>query len=341
MLRDGKSGLTKAVVMGPGQAILFYGRWSLGEGLSLSEVCNTMFTLTGAISLVGKQAQLYVNALTLQEGQWLIAQANTKWCVEARGPGCPCTCPPALLPLGFVAKMGPYQRWGSQVPMNACRSLGILTRCHIMTGAMHHNGDRTAVRGGRTYGLPCPCHLHLDWIMGLRVTRVQHQLLHQCHPGLIGLEAPDVHTMADTTGNLEAIWKSTCQTSRTRTQKMPSLIKVGIGLDSVSLHWVPGLHPSPLCYPLPRKLSRGVGEKFRERCHFGWHTWHTGWTLQQYQGLRYFEPGALSAANGWKGDSVGGASVKASPNPCGIIPRMLSTRPHHWVEVWPLLGWAA
>ena len=37
MLQDGKSGLTEAVVIGPGQAILFYGRQSLGEGLSLGE----------------------------------------------------------------------------------------------------------------------------------------------------------------------------------------------------------------------------------------------------------------------------------------------------------------
>ena len=56
MLHDGKSGLTGAVVMGPGQAILFYGRQSLGEGLSLDEACGTMFMLSGAISWVGKQA---------------------------------------------------------------------------------------------------------------------------------------------------------------------------------------------------------------------------------------------------------------------------------------------
>ena len=37
MLQDGKSGLTEAVVTGPGWAILFYGRQSLGERLSLGE----------------------------------------------------------------------------------------------------------------------------------------------------------------------------------------------------------------------------------------------------------------------------------------------------------------
>ena len=38
MVWDGKSSLTEAVVMGPGWAVLFYGWWSLGEGLSLGEV---------------------------------------------------------------------------------------------------------------------------------------------------------------------------------------------------------------------------------------------------------------------------------------------------------------
>ena len=37
MLCHCMTGLNEAVVMGPGRAILFYGRWSLGEGLSLGE----------------------------------------------------------------------------------------------------------------------------------------------------------------------------------------------------------------------------------------------------------------------------------------------------------------
>ena len=64
--------------MGPGRAILFYGRPSLGEGLSLGEAHDAMFTLPGAITWVGKQAQLNANALSLQEGQQMIAQAITK-----------------------------------------------------------------------------------------------------------------------------------------------------------------------------------------------------------------------------------------------------------------------
>ena len=52
MVQDGKAGLTEAAVTGPDQAILFYGWWSLGEGLSSGKVWDTVFTLSGAISWV-------------------------------------------------------------------------------------------------------------------------------------------------------------------------------------------------------------------------------------------------------------------------------------------------
>ena len=89
MLQDGKSGLTKAVVTGPARAVLFYGRWSQGEGLSLGKVRDAMFTLSGAIGWVGKSAHLNTHPLSLQEGHWVIALAITDWWVKARGPGCP------------------------------------------------------------------------------------------------------------------------------------------------------------------------------------------------------------------------------------------------------------
>ena len=69
MLQHGRAGLTKAVVMSPGRAILFYRRCSLGEGLSLGEVRDATFTLTGAGTWVGKLAHLSTNPLTIQEGQ--------------------------------------------------------------------------------------------------------------------------------------------------------------------------------------------------------------------------------------------------------------------------------
>ena len=85
----GRAGLTKAVVTGPGRAILFYGRHSLGEGLSLGKVRDAIFTLTGAGTWVGKLAHLVADPLTIQEGWWVIAQAITECQIGVRGPGHP------------------------------------------------------------------------------------------------------------------------------------------------------------------------------------------------------------------------------------------------------------
>ena len=76
---------------GPGRAVLFYGRWSLGEGLSLGKARDATFTLTGAGTWVGKLAHLAANPLTIWEGQWVITQAITKCWIGARGPGHPCS----------------------------------------------------------------------------------------------------------------------------------------------------------------------------------------------------------------------------------------------------------
>ena len=69
MLHYARTGLTKAVVMGPGRAILFYGRWSLGEGLSLGKARDAIFVLTGVGTWVSKPAFLATDPLTIQEGQ--------------------------------------------------------------------------------------------------------------------------------------------------------------------------------------------------------------------------------------------------------------------------------
>ena len=46
MLCHGRTGLTEAVVMGPGKAVLLYGRQSLEEGLSLGKVRDAAYTVT-------------------------------------------------------------------------------------------------------------------------------------------------------------------------------------------------------------------------------------------------------------------------------------------------------
>ena len=89
MLHHGRTSLTEAVVTGPGRAVLFYGRQSLREGLSLGKARDAAFTLTGTGTWVGKLAHLVADSLTLWEGQQVITQGVTQCWIEARGPGHP------------------------------------------------------------------------------------------------------------------------------------------------------------------------------------------------------------------------------------------------------------
>ena len=89
MLREERTGLTKAVVIGPGRVVLFYGRHSMGEGLKEDEARDAAFLLTEAGTWVGKSAYLTINPMTIQEGKRAIAQAVSDNRVKARGPGCP------------------------------------------------------------------------------------------------------------------------------------------------------------------------------------------------------------------------------------------------------------
>ena len=75
MLHDARTGLTKAVVTGPGRAVLFYGRCSMGEGLTTDEARDAVFLLTGVGTWVGKLAYIAADPMTIQEGRRAIAQA--------------------------------------------------------------------------------------------------------------------------------------------------------------------------------------------------------------------------------------------------------------------------
>ena len=68
MLCDISTSLTKVVVTGPGRAVLFYGKHSLGEGLTADKARDAAFLLTGAGTWVGKPAYLTTDAMTIQEG---------------------------------------------------------------------------------------------------------------------------------------------------------------------------------------------------------------------------------------------------------------------------------
>ena len=101
MLHDIRTGLTKAVVTGPGRAVLFYGRHSLGEGLTMYKARDATFLLTGVGTWVGKPAYLTADSMTIQEGQQMIDQAIMDCWVKVRGPGHPHVNPLTQQPFRF------------------------------------------------------------------------------------------------------------------------------------------------------------------------------------------------------------------------------------------------
>ena len=69
MLHDARTRLTKAVVIGPGRAVLFYGRCSMGEGLTMDKARDATFLLMAAGTWVEKSAYLTTDPMTIQEGR--------------------------------------------------------------------------------------------------------------------------------------------------------------------------------------------------------------------------------------------------------------------------------
>ena len=72
MLQEVRAGLTEIVVIGPGRAILFYERHSMGEGLKAEEARDATFLLTGAGMWVRKSPYLTTDPMMLQEGKRVI-----------------------------------------------------------------------------------------------------------------------------------------------------------------------------------------------------------------------------------------------------------------------------
>ena len=89
MLYNARTGLTKAVVTGPGRAVLFYGRHSMGEQFTMDEARDATFLLTRAGMWVGKLAHLMADSMTIQEGKRAIAGAVIDCQVKARDQDIP------------------------------------------------------------------------------------------------------------------------------------------------------------------------------------------------------------------------------------------------------------
>ena len=246
MLWHGRTGLTKAVVMGLGRVVLCYGRWSLGEGLSLGEVRDAAFMLTGTGTWVGKLAHLSANPLTIQEGQQVITQAISKCQIGMRGPGHPCSYPTAPQPFRFYH--------GNEFPLG-----GMHWRCWLWPltptlQAIMKWGLWMVAKEPEASGTPPP---HLPQIMDLKAIDVLCWQPHQYHHNLTGQKAPDIPIMVDIIGNLEATSKSICPSLKMRTQRTPSLNKVGDGIWLYTTMQSVEIIPS---FPTPSNPCKGILE---------------------------------------------------------------------------------
>ena len=350
MVQDGKSGLTEAVVTSPGKAFLFYGQWSLGEGLSLGEAWHAMFKLSGTISWVSKQAQLSAKPVSLWDGWQLIAHAITEGHIEPRGPCYLCSIPPASTPFNFcnqdsspwLANLLEAAKWW-EVP-----SLGPQPVYQEQGWAPQCSQDWGQGQWELWVAPPwSPLHLSDHGFKSDRSSASTSSSVASMSEGSEGSRHPyHVQWPHREPGGHVKINLPVCKDEDTKDAIMhlswchhaPKLV---LGLNCVSSCWVPRLHPFPLYHPFLTRLPGGAGEEFGDRHHLGWHPDHTGWALQQCQGLGCFEPGTLSAMNGWKRDCVrlGSAPVETPPDSHSIIPRMFPSRPHSWAEAWPFLWW--
>ena len=167
MLCKARTCLTKAVVMGQARAVLFYGRDSQGEGLTLGKARAAAFLLTGAGTWVGKPAYLAADPVTIQEGQWVITQAVTDCQVKARGAGHLNVNPLTQQPFRFDC---PRDSPWNDTPREASSDHQPLPHWPQEAG--------TAIDVGGTKGNHRLSYHHLPQTVGSRVIGLFYQLLH-------------------------------------------------------------------------------------------------------------------------------------------------------------------
>ena len=90
LFQDGlEEQITVAVVLAPGETILFFGQWSLKEGIPLRNARDVEFSFTGPVNWAGRTAQVEATVNTVQEGYWTIADTVVEKRTKARGQETP------------------------------------------------------------------------------------------------------------------------------------------------------------------------------------------------------------------------------------------------------------
>ena len=79
--------ITEAVVLSPGEAILFFGRHPRNEGLPYHQARGIEFDLGGPFNWASRSVQIEALRITVQEGCCVILEAVVERKTKARGPG--------------------------------------------------------------------------------------------------------------------------------------------------------------------------------------------------------------------------------------------------------------
>ena len=79
--------ITKAMVLTPGEAILFFSRCSRNEGLPYCSARNVEFGLGGPSNWAGRPTQIEALRKSMQQGHHTIAEAVVEKKMKARKPG--------------------------------------------------------------------------------------------------------------------------------------------------------------------------------------------------------------------------------------------------------------
>ena len=82
--------ITGAMVLSPGEAILFFGRHSKNEGLSYCKARGIEFGLGGQFNWAERSVQIEASRKTVQEGHCVILKAAVEKKMKAREPVQPC-----------------------------------------------------------------------------------------------------------------------------------------------------------------------------------------------------------------------------------------------------------
>ena len=77
------------MVLVPKEVILVFGQQLFKQGLPLGDARDVEFCLDGPVNWAGREAQVEMIEITIQEGHQAIADVIVEKRTKARGPGCP------------------------------------------------------------------------------------------------------------------------------------------------------------------------------------------------------------------------------------------------------------